>query len=91
MKITPTFLGQLLQNGTIETFAVTNAVSGEVLQGSLTPQRVTHQLLLENYVDGKTRELAGSWTIVDIDNWLQGNEFWAKAKINRKQEEDNES
>ena len=49
------------------------------------------QLLLENYVDGKTRELAGSWTIVDIDNWLQGNEFWAKAKVHRKQEEDNES
>lgn len=27
-----------------ETFAVTNAVSGEVLQGSLTPQKVTHQV-----------------------------------------------
>eukprot|EP01032_Pedospumella_encystans_P018856 gene18856-21454_t len=73
-----------------ELFAITNAVSGDVLQGSLEPQEATHQLILKNYLDGKTGELAGSWTIVDIDNWLQGNEFWAKAKIHYKREEEDE-
>jgi len=39
--------------------------------------------VLENYVDGKTHRLAGNWTIVDIDDWMGGNEFWAKERITR--------
>lgn len=39
------------------------------------------QLVLENYINGRHAELAGSWLIADIDDWLQGNEFWAKSQV----------
>eukprot|EP01032_Pedospumella_encystans_P018855 gene18855-21453_t len=59
-----------------ETFAIMNAESKYVVQGSLFPSKATHQIVLENTIDGATRKLGDKWLVVDIDEWLQGNRFW---------------
>mmetsp|Transcript_7993 Transcript_7993/g.13286 ORF Transcript_7993/g.13286 Transcript_7993/m.13286 type:complete len:368 (+) Transcript_7993:76-1179(+) len=68
-----------------EIFAVTDAVHGTTLQGTLQPRRVTHEVMLEalmfqEHPRGDV-EMIEDWTIVDIDYWLEGNHFWAHDKI----------
>jgi hypothetical protein len=40
------------------------------------------QFILENSIKNASEsdggELAGDWSIVDIDNWVRGSQFWAK-------------
>jgi len=57
-----------------EIFAVRDA-EGLVVQGSATPQVVTHTLQLENTYKLNEKSFS-EWRVVDIDNWLGGNKFW---------------
>lgn len=34
--------------------------------------------MLESSYGGQDFELLGDWQIIDIDNWLDGNEYWPK-------------
>lgn len=57
-----------------ERFFVRDPVTGEVVQGSTDVVDVQHQLLLETVL--RTNSSNFTWKIVDIDNWLEGNQFW---------------
>mmetsp|Transcript_59137 Transcript_59137/g.116312 ORF Transcript_59137/g.116312 Transcript_59137/m.116312 type:complete len:311 (-) Transcript_59137:110-1042(-) len=67
----------------IEVFAITDAESGEVVQGELKPKVTSHKIMLENiYSIDPSFAFGGSgWTIVDIDDWLKGNEYWARDRL----------
>jgi hypothetical protein len=45
------------------------------MQGSKEPKETIHELVLETCIDLSKRELNYEWSIIDIDNWLNGNEF----------------
>jgi len=68
-----------------EVFAITNRATGEELQGSMEPRRVTHEILLESLLfqerPGGDVEMVENWTIVDIDSWLDQNQFWLADKL----------
>lgn len=59
----------------IETFCVKNKFTGEIVQGSMEPQKTTHSVSLEAAYTVKDFSLL-DWEVVDIDDWLDGNEFW---------------
>jgi hypothetical protein len=66
-----------LRYACLETFAIKDRETGEVVQGSEDPRKTYHALLLENVYDAQ-EACIGDWTVVDIDNWLGGNKFWPK-------------
>lgn len=61
-----------------ETFFIKNTETQDIIQGSEQPVERTHQLLLEAVHDLAMAPTPDNlnWTVVDIDNWLGGNEFW---------------
>jgi len=58
-----------------EVFYVIDEVTGDIMQGSKEPKETIHELVLETCIDLSKRELNYEWSIIDIDNWLNGNEF----------------
>jgi hypothetical protein len=68
-----------------EVFCVQCVTTGEVIQGEAETVTRTHRIVLESAVtlfenDDKTISLKfiDEWSIVDIDDWLQGNKFWVE-------------
>lgn len=62
-----------------EVFYVEEAATGRLVQGSREPADagalVTHQLVLECCLDTNKKRFLCDWRVVDIDDWLEGNEF----------------
>lgn len=70
-----------------ELFEVANKTSGEITQGLSSPCLRKHRIILESKVNlvppwrwesypVPSENGVGDWTIVDIDFWLDRNEFW---------------
>lgn len=66
-----------------ELFYVKNKMTGALVQGSTEPVEAVHSLLLESQVvldhvgdDRKVVLERSDWTVVDIDNWCNDNQFW---------------
>ena len=72
-----------------ELFHVNDKISGALLQGEENTVKLNkHELLLETTYNISTMEL-GDWCIVDIDNWMSGNNFWFdQSDLIKKNEED---
>lgn len=71
-----------------EIFMVKDSVTGQLLQGSPDPVMRTHQILLESVLHVDSDEF--HWTVVDIDNWLNGNECVSVEVKNAESKEDSE-
>jgi len=69
----------------VERFYVTDSQSGLVVPGySNLPTERTHQLLLETTFSLATLDY-DAWTVVDLDGWIEANEFWVNSKTQQKQ------
>ena len=69
-----------------EVFYVEDPSSGAVVQGSRVPAvDVEHVLKLECCLR-LPEEFASDWRVVDIDDWLQGNEFIHAEEVTAREE-----
>mmetsp|Transcript_34812 Transcript_34812/g.33122 ORF Transcript_34812/g.33122 Transcript_34812/m.33122 type:complete len:413 (-) Transcript_34812:84-1322(-) len=59
-----------------ETFYVKDEKTGVVVQGSEEPQHTSHNVLFETNMNYGGDDDGVEWSICDIDDWLEGNEFW---------------
>lgn len=68
-----------------ETFKVVDPRSDSILQGSAEPVVRTHMLIMETSIrtsrEHRSCELSDDWTVVDIDGWLEENEFWVEKSL----------
>ena len=59
-----------------EVFYIEDKASGAVVQGSKeVKEDVVHEMLLECCLQTTSRTFVSDWKVIDIDHWLQGNEF----------------
>ena len=58
-----------------ELFSVTDKKSGELIQGAKLAEERMHTVTMEAVYQLNSHTLE-DWTVVDIDGWLDGNEFW---------------
>ena len=59
-----------------ETFFVTDKVTGLIVQGDCIPRDSTHCIVLEGTLGLGVQDRGfPEFTVVDIDNWLEGNKF----------------
>ena len=72
-----------------ETFCVKDELTGTVIQGSTEPTKVVHHLLFESVLNANDNGRFGDWSVVDVDGWLQNNEFWVTSKVVKTNKENN--
>ena len=72
-----------------ETFCVKDELTGTVIQGSTEPTKVVHHVLFESVLNANDNGRFGDWSVVDVDGWLQNNEFWVTSKVVKTNKENN--
>ena len=72
-----------------ETFCVKDELTGTIIQGSTEPTKVVHHVLFESVLNANDNGRFGDWSVVDVDGWLQNNEFWVTSKVVKTNKESN--